>query len=109
MMQRFPIHIHRRDENGVATFLATTALVKLADAPDQLQAQLRDFLDRSLRVTQAPARPARATDESIFDREMESLLAESADETITLDRVREALSGIRGSLAQVVIEEREQR
>jgi len=73
------------------------------------QAQLRDFLNRSLRLTQAPDQPARATDESIFDQEMEALLAESADETITIDQVREALSGIRGSLAQAVIEEREER
>ncbi|MEW5720214.1 MAG: hypothetical protein AB1817_16430 [Chloroflexota bacterium] len=57
MNQRFPIHIHRRDENGATTFLATTALVKLADAPDQLQAQLRDFADAYVRVV-AEARAA---------------------------------------------------
>ncbi len=57
MNQRFPIHIHRRAENGVTTFLATTALVKLADAPDQVQAQLRDFADAYAR-TLAEARAA---------------------------------------------------
>ena len=42
MNDKYPIRIHRRDDQGVTTFLATTALVKLADSPDQLQAQLRE-------------------------------------------------------------------
>jgi phytoene dehydrogenase-like protein len=39
---KFPVRIHRRDDGGAATFLATTALVKLADSPEQVQAQLRE-------------------------------------------------------------------
>jgi hypothetical protein len=50
MTQRFPIRIHRRDENGVTTFRATTALVKLADAPDQVQAQLREWSEAYART-----------------------------------------------------------
>jgi hypothetical protein len=50
MNKRFPIRIHRRDENGASTFLATTALVKLTDAPDQVQAQLREWGDAYARV-----------------------------------------------------------
>ena len=42
MNDKYPIRIHRRDDQGVTTFLATTALVKLADSPEQLQAQLRE-------------------------------------------------------------------
>jgi hypothetical protein len=57
MTPRFPIHIHRREENGVTTFLATTALAKLADAPDRVQAQLRDFADAYARAL-AEARAA---------------------------------------------------
>jgi len=53
MTQRFPIHIHRRAENGVTTFRATTALVKLADAPDQVQAQLREWSDAYARALAA--------------------------------------------------------
>lgn len=43
MTPRFPIRIHRRDENGVTTFLATTAFVQVATAPEQTQARLREF------------------------------------------------------------------
>lgn len=53
MNERFPIHIHRRDENGATKFLATTALVKLADSPDRLQAQLRDLTDTYARAVEA--------------------------------------------------------
>ncbi len=52
MNERFPIHIHRRNENGTRKFLATTALVKLADSPDQLQAQLREIADTYARAVE---------------------------------------------------------
>ncbi len=43
MTKRFPLRIHRREQNGAVTFLATTALAKLADDPDRTNALLRDF------------------------------------------------------------------
>ncbi|HEX7593527.1 MAG TPA: hypothetical protein VF429_05075 [Anaerolineae bacterium] len=52
MNERFPIHIHRRDENGTRKFLATTALVKLADSPDRLQAQLGELADTYARAVE---------------------------------------------------------
>jgi hypothetical protein len=68
------------------------------------QAQLRDVLDRSLNSVQEPS-----GDETLFDVELEAFLAEKADPRITLDQVREALSSIHGSMAQAIIEEREER
>ncbi len=64
MSERFPIYIHRRDDvaNGATKFLATTALVKLAVAPEQLQAQLLDLAEayaRALNETRAALDEAR--------------------------------------------------
>ena len=64
MSERFPIYIHRRDDaaNGATKFLATTALVKLAVAPEQLQAQLLDLAEvyaRALNETRAALEDAR--------------------------------------------------
>jgi hypothetical protein len=52
MSDRFPIYIHRRDDaaSGTTKFLATTALVKLADAPEQLQTQLEEWADAYART-----------------------------------------------------------
>ncbi len=57
MTDKFPVRIHRRDDNGVATFRATTALVKLVATPAQLQSQLLDFAEAYAR-TLAEARAA---------------------------------------------------
>jgi len=57
MTDKFPVRIHRREDNGVATFRATTALVKLAATPAQLQSQLLDFAEAYAR-TLAEARAA---------------------------------------------------
>lgn len=54
MNKLFPIQIHRRDEK----FIATTALEKLADDPDRINAQLRDFADAYAHAL-AEARAAR--------------------------------------------------
>lgn len=56
MSKRYPVRIHRRDDRGAPRFRATTALEKLADAPEQLEAQLRDLVDaytRALATAQA--------------------------------------------------------
>lgn len=47
MSDRFPIYIHRRDDaaSGTTKYLATTTLVKLAAAPEQLQVQLEELAD----------------------------------------------------------------
>ncbi len=42
MSARFPIHIHRREEDGVTTFLATTSLTQLVISPERLDARLRE-------------------------------------------------------------------
>jgi hypothetical protein len=57
MMKRYPLRIHRREQNGAVTFLATTALAKLADDPDRTNAQLRDFAGAYARA-RASARDA---------------------------------------------------
>ncbi len=57
MTKRFPIRIHRREQNGAVTFLATTALEKLADDPDRTNAQLREFAEAYTRAV-ASARAA---------------------------------------------------
>ncbi len=64
MSERFPIYIHRRDDaaNGATKFLATTALVKLAVAPEQLRVQLLDLAEayaRALNETRAALDEAR--------------------------------------------------
>ncbi len=45
MSAKYPIHIHRREDatGGAPKFLATTALVKLAAAPADTQAQLHEL------------------------------------------------------------------
>lgn len=73
------------------------------------QARLRDFLNQSLSPARALPESTRQVNKSVFDEKLEAFLAKDADETITLEQVREALSGIRGSLAQAVVEEREER
>jgi hypothetical protein len=46
MNKVFPIQLHQRDEN----FIATTALAKLAEDPDRINAQLRELADAYARA-----------------------------------------------------------
>jgi len=84
----------------------------LTQLPQKEQIEIHHLLGQWLDKAPVPittAKSSRAFDDEFLRTEFGQYILEEADASIPIEKVRKALSKIKGSLAQEIIEEREDR
>ncbi len=102
------VALNKIGKNGKKTML----LEILAQLPQKEQIEIHHLLGQWLDKAPTPitaVKVPRAFNDEFLQTEFGQYILEEADASIPIEKVRKALSKIKGSLAQEIIEEREER